>query len=399
MMTVSERLEGPAPDLEWLSGQAGAAYAAAAKANAPVRDLVDLVEPIRKHAAVTNDPYSVGRSFDAAVARSVGTPIQQVVTSLREGYYRWLEDELKAQCLRAFAEDPNVGRNVWLRRYGQALANSRLRVCDALTARGWLPEEAERWRAELSEATRRAHRSEWHLAVPVLERLVEEDAPPDEQAPLLALVSRLVLDWLADSAAAEHYARRAMAVSPDAHSVVAARAYLRMWQGDHEQADRMLEELLAQHPDDPASQTYYALSALWWDTPDVTEARALTGLRHAADESGLYQLLMFAYAAPALFAEREIQLRHVAEQRMALDPDDAYDTHVDLGVAYRDNGENDRARDHLQVAIDLDPTRARALGENARLLANEERFEEAAERAQPRARSRPTQCRHTADRR
>ena len=378
MTAVSERLMGPAPDLEWLSGVAGDAYAAAARTNAPVRDLVDLVEPIRQHAALTDDPYTVGRSFDAAVARSVGSPIHLAVTSLREGYYRWLVEELKAQCLRAFADDLEAGRNVWVRRYGQAMANTRLRVCDALTARGWLPEAVEPWRDELCTATRRASRSEWHLAIPVFERLLEADAPPDEQAPLLAMASRVVLSWLADSAAAEHFARRAMDISPDAPPVVAARAYLRMWQGDQKQADQLLEDSLAQHPDDAACQTYHALSALWGDTPDVTEARALEGLRHAADESGLYQMLMLAYAAPALFKDRRTQLEHVAEQRIALDPEDAYDAHVDLGVAYRDNGETDRARDHLQAAVDLDPTRARALGEIARLLAKEERFDEAA---------------------
>ncbi len=377
MTTVSERLAGPAPDLEWLSGVAGDAYAAAARANAPVRDLVDLVEPIRQHAAVTADPYAVGRSFDAAVARSVGSPIQPAVTSLREAYYRWLAEELKAQCLCAFADDLEAGRSVWLRRYGQAMANSRLRLCDALTAPGWLPEAIEPWRDELSAATRRASRSEWHLAIPVFERLLEADAPPEEQAPLLAIASRVALSWLADSATAEQYARRAIAISPDAPSVVAARAYLRLWQGDQEQADQLLGDSIAQHPDDPACQTFYALSALWWGTPDVTEARALKGLHHAADESGLYQMLMLAYAAPALFKERETQLQHVAEQRMALDPDDAYDAHVDLGIAYRDNGENDRARDHLQTAIDMDPTRPRAVGEIARLLANEGRFDQA----------------------
>ncbi len=378
MTTVSERLAGPAPDLEWLSAVAGDAYAAAARANAPVRDLVDLVEPVRERAAATADPYALGRSFDAAVTRSVGSPLQPMVTSLRGGYYRWLVDELKAQCLRAFADNLHAGRSLWLRRYGQAMANSRLKVCDALTARAWLPDEVEQWRDELSEATRRAHRSEWHLALPVLERLLDDaDTPPDEQVLLLAMASRLTLGWLADSAAAERYAGRAFAISPDTPSVVAARAFLRMWQGDQKQADQMLEDSLAQHPDDAACQTYYALSALWYDLPEVTEARARKGLHHAPDESGLYQMLMSAYAAPALFKDRKTQLQHVADQRIALDADDAYDTEVDLGVAFRDNGDTDGARDHLQTAVDLDPTRVRALGEMARLLAKENRFDRA----------------------
>ena len=300
------------------------------------------------------------------------------MTSLRQGYDQWLADELRAQCRRAFADDLDEGRRTWLRRYGQAIVNGRLSVCDALTTPGWLPEAVEPWRAELGEATRRARRSEWHLAVSVFDRVLGVDPPPKEQVQLLAMASRVVLGWLADSAAAEDYARRAAEIAPDAREVVAARSYLAVWKGNQEQAERLLEGHLAQHPDDGACQTYYALSALWWELPEVTEARALEGLGHAGHESGLYQMLMAAYAAPALFPDRATHLLHVAEQRMALDPDDAYDTEVDLGVAFRENGQVDAAREHLGAAVDLDPTRPRALGELARLLAGEEQFDEAA---------------------
>lgn len=378
MTTVFERLSGPAPDLDWLSVVAAEAYAAAARANAPMREVVDLVEPLREEAAATDDPYILGLSFDATVPRSVGSPHQVAVTSLRDSYYGWLAERLTAECRRAFAEDPDAGRSTWLRRYSQAMAKRRLQVCDALTTPGWLPEEVEEWRSDLSEAARRARRSEWHLVVPALDRLLEEDSRPDEQVPLLAMTSRLALGWLEDCAAAERYAQRAFAISPDDPTVVAARAYLRMWQGDKKEADELLKDSLAEYPEEGDTHAFYALSALWWDSPDLAEARALEGLRHAPGEVTLYHMLMLAYATPALFKDREIQLTHVASQRMALDPDDAYDTQVDLGVAFRDNGQCDRARVVLDVAIEMDRTRARAFAELACLLAREERFGEAA---------------------
>ena len=51
MTPLSERLVGPAPDLDWLTHAAAEAYAAAAMGNAPMRELVNLIEPLRETAA------------------------------------------------------------------------------------------------------------------------------------------------------------------------------------------------------------------------------------------------------------------------------------------------------------------------------------------------------------
>lgn len=378
MTPLSERLVGPAPDLDWLTHAAAEAYAAAAMGNAPMRELVNLIEPLRETAAAVEDPYLLGRSFDAAVPRSVGSQHQSAMTSLRDGFYGLLAIEIRSECRRAFADDLDKGRRVWLRRYGQAMAEGRPRVCQALTAPGWLPEAVEDWRSELSQAARRMRRAEWHVAVPTVERLLEEDPPPQEQMPLLAMASRVALAWLEDSTAAERYVRRALAISPDAPPVVAARAYLRMWQGDRKEADQLLADSLHAQAAEGITQAYCVMSALWWDSPEVVEVRALEALRQAPYEVALYQLLMLAYATPDLFKEREAQLRHLAVQRTALDPDEAYDTQIDLGVAFRDNGEHERALDLLQGAVEMDPTRARAFGEIARLRSKEKRFGEAA---------------------
>ena len=63
---------------------------------------------------------------------------------------------------------------------------------------------------------------------------------------LLAMASRVVSGWPQDSVAAERYAQRGSRSPPDAPAVVAARAYLRMWQGDKEEAEQLLEDRLAE---------------------------------------------------------------------------------------------------------------------------------------------------------
>lgn len=354
------------------------AYREAALAQADMRRVVDVLEPLTTATVDISDPFVMWRILDGKVAQATGDLLQKCITTLRTQYVdevgRLAIERIEKASRRGHAE----GSQEWLRTYADALGEFRFALCGRLVEEKpscdpGPPSSFRQW-------TDDAIAGRWNHVMPGIRYLLDH-APLDarERALLLPIEAEVEIYWLGDYHTAKRKIDEAITLWPEGPRGWQSLGAYHAETEEQDDAIRAFERSLKLDPGE--SGGYRGLGDIALERSDLENAERyyLNGTTAAAGSADNYRALIDLYGRPELFADNESRLDLLAERAICAEPDSEYTIIVALGRAYRDNNRYGRAEELFTSAIGLFPDRSDAYGEYGYLLLEKEELARARE--------------------
>lgn len=322
------------------------AYAEAARAEMPMRQVAEALESLRE-SALDGDALEALREADNQLGVAFGTPLEGTVWKLRAAM---------EEALIAAIESPDERRRREL--FGLLLAHSRIgllrRVLD-----GWAV-SAQPGDAARGELLRQVHLEAWPLVHDPMRDLAATLPEGPLRARLELIIGQIQLFHFGRFGAAREIFERVRSCSPEDLEIVGTIG--RWWEqwGDVERARGLFNEEISRAPDRPSGYVRFGRSLALAGELESAEAQLNQALAVAPGNTNAMYELIGLYSRRELGPAHRDSIAKLEKKILLIAPEEEAGLRITIAWFYRQADHLELATSAYEIATDRFPDRADA---------------------------------------
>lgn len=331
--------------------------------------------------STSGDPFEVCYAIDVQIGRAEIAELRESLVGLRTDFQERLAASEIQGVTTALAESPETGWERWITIVARSIASFRTglatRLCSASFAFAGAKESQAQ---ELRRAVRMIAHSRWAEAYGAVSGLTEmEFLPAITRAHLLTITAQIQLYYYGKPGEGRRMLESAQGLVGDECLVLSATGayHLEQDQRDFAIAETCFRKAIGQSPQRAEGYVGMGDSCDRQDRLEDAEEWYKKAIAAAPGDYGGYSQLMKLYGRPRWFGAREPLIELMIPTIVAVAPESAYQTYLDVGDIYRRNGKYDKASQWYQRAVQLDPGAPRAYLSLSETDRAQERFPDA----------------------
>ena len=330
------------------------AYYEAAKDNADMHMVTDVLEEVRTVLSTEKGIYEVWKALNLNLGRATGKAFQyELLLKLRQQFIDVIYANIESAIQKAITKDKEKGWEVWLLAFVDAITHWKSEIFVQLAEANFDFDKKHQEELEFYQQGIRYIMTEcWAESYPMFTRLATKDLFTKEQVAKLKIsAAQIQLYYFFNNAKAlEHY-EEAKTLCPKQAFPERGMAEYHTRQKNLEKARDHLKGVMGEEGED--FENFIGLGDTYSEESDWIAAeewykhakRINPGIPQAS--SKLLQL----YGKPELFKKKEERITELANTIIGLEPDQTFITYIDVGYAYQQNRFFEKAEEWFQKAI------------------------------------------------
>jgi flagellar biosynthesis component FlhA/Tfp pilus assembly protein PilF len=309
--------------------------------------------------AAKGDPFELWDAIDGEIAKCKTSKMQAKLIEFRNSFQEHLGAAEIASVTALLKDSPNAAWEKWVTALAQSVAVFRFWLSVRLCAEP-LPFPASN--TELTEKVKRAAplfgKGRWMETCEAITGLAgAEFVPKSVRAELLATVAEIQINLYGRKERGLRLLEAASALAENDVLVLSATAGYWLDQGASEKAEGLYRRAIEASPHKALG--YAGMGDCRERLGDSTGAEewCTKGIDAAPGDSDGYIQLIKVYGNPKRFSACEAYLPSLLERIIVVNPQDEYQTYLDMGDVYKQNKQSEKAYEWYAKAAKLDPAR------------------------------------------
>ena len=331
------------------------AYYEAARANADMRAVAEVLEELRAPLSAEKDIYKVWKNINLHIGKSMGNTMRfELLHQLRRQFIDLFYSNIRTEIKSALEKDKAKGWAAWLMAFADALNHWKSEIFELLVQDDYHFAKANRKDFELyQQGVEFILLERWDHSYPMFLNLLSKEVLTDEQVARLEVTAGQIKLYHLNNfkEALQHY-EAAKSLCPGAAFAERGMAEYYIQQKDFEKAREYLRDVMGTEGED--YDNFIKLGDSHAAEGDLTAAEEW--YKHAKRLNPGAPLastkLIQLYGKSSLFEKRADRLEQEAEVVIKLEPDQTFITYIDVGYAYQQNKKYDAAETWFKKAIE-----------------------------------------------